>query len=238
MRLRAALCGVLALAGCSDLSSNDDTVIALQVTSPPGATVEVGDTVTYTVVAFNRNGDVVQATIVWSTPDTATIAVDSTAGIVLGKLPGQGRVQASTDGLVSSLNILTVFASPDTLILVLPDTVVVDTLLETNTPPLVARLESFNPPAPVTSRPIIYELIEPVQSIADTASWTVKFASGGLADTAVTTTNGEPLNPVSLGRLPGITPPDSAIVEIRATRYKANQPVPGSGQRWIIRFGL
>ena len=30
----------------------------------------------------------------------------------------------------------------------------------------------------------------------------------------------------------------NAIVEIRATRYKDNQPVPGSGQRWIIRFGI
>lgn len=238
MKRRAAIVGLLALAACSDLSSGDDTVIALQVTSPPGATVEVGDTVTYTVVALNRNGDPIPAAIVWSTPDTATIAVESATGVVLGKLPGQARVQASTDGLVSSLNILTVFASPDTLILVLPDTVVVDTLLDTNTPPLVARLESFNPAAPVTNRAIIYEVIEPVLSITDTASWTVRFASGGLADTAITTTNGEPLTPVSLGRIPGVMPPDSAIVEIRATRYKENQPVPGSGQRWIIRFGL
>jgi hypothetical protein len=238
MKLRAAILGMLALAACSDLSSGDDTVIALQVTSPPGATVEVGDTVTYTVIALNRNGEVIAATIVWSTPDTATLAVESASGVVLGKLPGQGRVQASTDGLVSPLNILTVVASPDTLILVLPDTVLVDTLLATTTPPLVARLEAFNPPGPVAARQIIYEVIEPVLSIADTASWTVRFASGGLADTATTASSGEPVNPVSLGRIPGVTPPDSAIVEIRATRYKDNQPVPGSGQRWIIRFGL
>ena len=23
-----------------------------------------------------------------------------------------------------------------------------------------------------------------------------------------------------------------------ATRYKNNQPVPGSGQRWVLRFGI
>ena len=36
----------LALAACSDLSSSDETVVALQVTSPPGAAVEVGDVAT------------------------------------------------------------------------------------------------------------------------------------------------------------------------------------------------
>jgi hypothetical protein len=235
MRHGAAVLTLLALAACSDLSSSDDTVIALQVTSPPGAAVEVGDTVTYTVVALNRNGDVIPADIVWSTPDTATIAVDSATGVVRGKLPGQARVQASTDGLVSPLNILTVFASPDTLILVPPDTIVVDTLLATATPPLVARLEAFNPPAPVAGRPIIYALVGP--AYADTASAALVFGNGQLSDTAQTNASGEPTNPVVLSRKPALAAPDSAIVEIRATRYKENQPVPGSGQRWIIRFG-
>ena len=54
---------VLALAGCSELASSDDTVVALQVTAPPGSAVEVGDTVTYTVVAVNRNGDPIPAPI-------------------------------------------------------------------------------------------------------------------------------------------------------------------------------
>ena len=236
MKYRMAGLAILALAACSDLSSDDETVVALQVTSPPGALVEVGDTVTYSVIALNRNGDPIAATIRWSTPDTATIAVDSLSGVVLGKKPGPGRVQAISDGLVSPLNILTVFASADTLILVPPSAVVVDTFVATNTPPLVARLESFNPVGPLTSRVIIYEVVEPV--FATPANRTVEFAAGALADTATTGANGEPLTPVSLARIPGITPPDSAIVEIRATRYKNNQPVPGSGQRWIIRFGI
>ena len=102
---------VMALAGCSELASSDDTVVALQVTAPPGSAVEVGDTVTYTVVAVNRNGDPIPAPIYWSTPDTLVIAVDSVSGVVLGKSPGQGRVQAISDGLVSPLNILTVVAT-------------------------------------------------------------------------------------------------------------------------------
>jgi len=236
VRLAKTGLAVLALAGCSELASSDDTVVALQVTAPPGSAVEVGDTVTYTVVAVNRNGDPIPAPIYWSTPDTLVIAVDSVSGVVLGKSPGQGRVQAISDGLVSPLNILTVIASPDTLILVPPDTVRLDTLASTTTEPLVARLESFNPVGPIAGRLIIYELIEPV--VVDTATRSVQFSTGGLADTATTAANGEPDEAVTLARIPGVAPPDSAIVEIRATRYKDNQPVPGSGQRWIIRFGI
>lgn len=235
MRARVAVVGLLLLAACSDLSSNDDTVVALQVSGPPGAAVGVSDTTSYSAVALNRNGDIIPATIVWSTPDTAIVAVDSGTGVVLGKLPGQARVQAKTSGLVSSLNILTVFATPDTLILVLPDTVVLDTLASTTTDPLVARLETFTPPGPIVGRYIIYEIVDPV--FPDTALRTVQFGTGGLSDTAVTASNGEPQVSVTVARIPGLTPPDSAIVEIRATRYQDNQPVPGSGQRFIIRFG-
>jgi hypothetical protein len=236
VKSRLAGLAFLAVAGCSDLASSDDTVVALQVTAPLGAVVEVGDTVTYTAVALNRNGDPIPAPIYWTTPDTLIIAVDSLSGVVLGESPGPGRVQAVSQGLVSSLNILTVYAAPDTLILVPPDTLTLDTLTATNTVPLVARLESFNPVGPIAGRVIIYEVIEPVFALP--ADRTIELSNGALADTAITGANGEPNNPVTLARIPGLTPPDSAIVEIRATRYKTNQPVPGSGQRWIIRFGI
>jgi hypothetical protein len=235
MRSLCAGLAALALAACSDLASSTDTVVALQVTAPPGSIVEVGDTVQYTVVALNKDGDQITAPIVWSTPDTTIAAVDSVSGVVLGRLAGQARIQATSGGLVSPLNILTVVASADTLILVPPDTVVVDTTTATTTPPLVARLEAFNPPDSIAGRPIFYELVDPV--FPDTASRTVQFSNGGLADTAITGTNGEPQNPVTFARIPGVTPPDSAIIEIRSLRYKDTQLVPGSGQRWIVRFG-
>jgi hypothetical protein len=41
---------------------------------------------------------------------------------------------------------------------------------------------------------------------------------------------------MTLARVTGKTSPDSAIVEVRATRHRNTQPVPGSGQRWIVRF--
>lgn len=233
--MRAAGLAALALAACSELSSSDETVIALQVTAPPGAVVEVGDTVQYTAVALNRNGDPIPAPIRWATPDTAIIAVDSLTGEVLGKQAGQpARVQASSEGLVSSLNIINVIASADTLILVAPDTVRVDLLPATSSPSLVARLESFNPVGPVPGRSIIYEVIEPV--FATPADATVAFGNGAVADTAVTGSTGEPLTAIALSRVTGKVSPDSAIVTIRATRHQGTEPVPGSGQRWIVRF--
>ena len=138
--------------------------------------------------------------------------------------PGDGR--GSTIG--------TVIASSDTLILVPPDTVRVDSLPATNSPPLVARIESFDPIGPLQGRAIIYEVIEPV--FATPADATVAFGNGAVADTAVTDVTGEPLTAVALSRVTGKVSPDSAIVTIRATRHQGTEPVPGSGQRWIVRF--
>jgi hypothetical protein len=235
MTARAVVAVAFALAACSDIGSSDDTVIALQVTSPPGASVDVGDSVQYTAIALNRNGDPIPAPIRWATPDTANIAVDSLSGVVLGKKGAtQARVQASSQGLVSSLNIITVIAVADTLILMPPDTLRVDALPATTSAAMVSRLESFNPVGPLSGRLIIYEVIEPV--FGSPASATVTLSNGALSDTATTGANGEPSTPITLSRVTGFVAPDSAIVEIRATRRQGTQPVPGSGQRWIVRF--
>jgi hypothetical protein len=234
MRVRITRLAVLALAGCSDISSSDDTVIALQVTAPSGAVVEVGDTVQYTAVALNRNGDPIPAPIRWATPDTQNISVDSLSGQVVGKQGTQGRVQATSQGLASPLSVIAVIAAADTLILTPPDSVRVDLLPATTSSALVARLESFIPAGPLGGRLIVYEVIEPV--FGSPAARTVELANGALVDTATTGPNGEPITPVTLARVTGVVSPDSAIVEIRATRHRGTQPVPGSGQRWIVRF--
>ena len=71
---------------------------------------------------------------------------------------------------------------------------------------------------------------------ATPADATVAFGNGAVVDTAVTGATGEPLNAIALSRVTGKVSPDSAIVEIRATRHQGTAPVPGSGQRWIVRF--
>jgi hypothetical protein len=235
MRRPVAAFALCALAACSDVGSSADTVIAIEVTPPPGGVVEVGDTVQYTAVTLNQNGDPISAPLRWATPDTQNISIDSLSGKVSGKTGGtQARVQASSEGLNSATSIINVLITPDTLILVPPDTVRVDSLPADTSPPLVARLESFNPAGPVPSRPLYYTVVDPVFAVDSTR--TVEFSGGGLADTVQTDASGEPATPVTLTRVTGKPSPDSAIVEVRATRYRGTQPVPGSGQRWIVRF--
>jgi hypothetical protein len=236
MRHRGAL--VLAagvLLGCSDLSEGEGGVVALEVTAPAGNAVEVGDTVQYTARALNIQGDEVAAEIRWATPDTANISVDSLTGRVAGKAGATvARVQASTGSLLSPLTLISVLARADTLILVSPDTMTVDLLLGSSTPALDARLESYDPAGPLSGRDLIYEIVDPVFAVP--ADRTVELTGGVLIDTLTTGSGGTPASPVVLSVVVGATAPDSAIVEVRAFRYRGTEAVPGSGQRIRVRF--
>jgi hypothetical protein len=236
MRCRGAL--VLAagvLLGCSDLSEGEGGVVALEVTAPAGNAVEVGDTVQYSARALNIQGEEVEADIRWATPDTANISVDALTGRVAGKAGATiARVQASTGSLLSPLNVISVLARADTLILVSPDTMTVDLLIGPSTPALEARLESYVPAGPVSGRDLIYEIVDPVFAVP--GDRTVELTGGLLIDTLTTGSGGTPASPVALSVVGGTTAPDSAIVEVRAFRYRGTEAVPGSGQRIRVRF--
>jgi hypothetical protein len=94
---------------------------------------------------------------------------------------------------------------------------------------LPVRLESFDPAGPVGSRPVIFEIVQPVAG--ETA--VVELVGAGQSDTVATTADG--LASVLLGAVAGQVPPDTAIVQIRANRTRGS-PVPGSGQRFIVLF--
>jgi hypothetical protein len=144
-------------------------------------------------------------------------------------------VQAQTGNLASNLVTVTIQARPDTLILVDPDTLRIATGIDTS-PPLVAMLESNSSgvPTPLVGGTIIYEIIEPV--FPTPADRTVELPGGVLLDTVTTATDGKPSPEVTLSRVGGTTQPDSAIVEIRAFRTRGTIPVPGSGQRFVVRI--
>jgi hypothetical protein len=223
------------LLGCSDLTEGEGGVVALEVTAPPGNAVEVGDTVQYTARALNLNGEEVAAEIRWATPDTANISVDSLTGTVVGKAGATvGRVQASSGSLLSPLNLISVLARADTLVLVSPDTITVDLLLGPSTPALEARLESYDPAGPLSGRDLIYEIVYPVFTVP--GDRTVELTGGVLIDTLTTGSSGTPASPVALSVVVGAVAPDSAIVEVRAFRYGGTEPVPGSGQRILVQF--
>lgn len=224
---RWGLLPILALLGCSGLDEGEGGVVALQVEVPVPATVEVGDALQLTATALDADGNPVDAPITWRAADP-TVTVSPT-GLVTGVSVGTGRVQARNGSLGSNLVTITVIARADTLLLV------GDSIRTVPADPgasgdLITALRTFSPDAPVASRPVIYAITSPAPGIAPSVTLT----GGVQVDTVDTGADGS-VTGVQLVRVAGQPPVDSAIVTVRAERTRGAE-VPGSGQRFIIRF--
>lgn len=231
-RARVPLCLALALAACSSLTETPGGVGVVVVLVPSPAEVEVAQTIQLRAVALDGNQDTVDVPIVWLALDT-TITVDSTAGLLTGRTAGQtGRVIARAADLYSSEVKFTVVRAVDSLVRVSADTQTVPAS-GTQSGELVVRLDGGSPPAPITGRRVVYQVVDPVFATPDDR--TVEFQGGFLLLTGVTGPTGTPSG-VKLQKRTGKTPPDSAIVEASAYRPAGGPAVPGSGARFIIRF--
>jgi hypothetical protein len=219
-----ALVGTAAL-GCSGLTEGEAGIVALEVQVPSPAVLEIGETIQLSARPLDKNGDSVAATVIWRSPDT-TVSVDSITGLVIGNVAGTARVQASVGSLSSDLVSLTVLARADTLAIVGDSsfTLTGDSLIS---PPLATILQSFTAGA-LADRPVIYEITTPT---ADTA---VTLTGGVLSDTVQTGSDGT-VTSETLTLNSAKVRPDSTIVTVRANRTHG-EPVPGSGQRFIVRF--
>jgi hypothetical protein len=219
---------LLAAGGCSGLDEGEGGVVALEIQIPALLTVEVGEQVQLSARALNADGETVDATIGWSVSDDA-LSVDAT-GLVTGVAPGSGGVQAAVGSLTSERIDFSVLAPADTIIIVGDSVFVIPIGAD---PPvsatLVVRLESRSPVGPVGSRPVIYEIIQPVAG----ATPVVQLTGAVQSDTLTTATDGTAST--ALSSVSGQIPPDTAIVEVRANRTRGSV-VPGSGQRFIILF--
>ncbi len=227
---------LLAAAGCSDLTETSGEVVALEILAPTVTAIDVGDTTRVFARAVDKDGEeVTDATIQWLAPDT-TATVDS-AGLVTALARGPARVQVRTGSLVSNFVNLTILDRPDTLLLVSPDTAVTIPVTDNSSPPLVAQILTFSgsDTLPAANQLIFYQVVEPDFS-GNPSARTVEFTGGALVDTATTGVDGLPTLPILLNRVTGVTQPDSAIVEISAFRFQRQDTVPGTGQRFILRF--
>lgn len=231
MRLAATLC-LAGLAACSSLTATDEGIAAVIVLVPSPAEVEVGQSIQLEAVALDGNQDTVDVAIIWLALDT-TITVDSLTGVLTGRTAGQpGRVIARAADLYSSEIKFTVVPRVDALVQVTADTL---TVADTSnaSPELVVRLEAGDPPAPVSGRRVVYQIVAPI--FATLEDRTVEFPGGLLLLSAVTGPNGTP-PAVRVQKRTGVPPPDSAIVEASAYRPAGGPAVPGSGARFTIRF--
>jgi hypothetical protein len=213
---------------CSGLDEGEGGVVAIEVEVPPLLTLEVGEQVQMVARALDADGQPVDAAISWRSSAPA-VTVDG-AGIVTAAAPGQAEVQASIGSLGSERVAFSVQAAADTIIIV-GDSVF--TIPIGADPPataaLTVRLESFNPPGVLEGRPVIFEITSPVAGAVPV----VQLVDGTQGDTVNTSAEG--VATVSIQAVAGETPPDTAIVEVRAERIRGD-PVPGSGQRFIVLF--
>jgi Bacterial Ig-like domain (group 2) len=219
---------LLIAAACSGLDEGEGGVVALEVQFPENPTLEVGEQAQLSARALDVDGETVDAAILWRASNDV-LSVDET-GLVTGVEPGSGEVQAVVGALTSERIGFTVLAPADTLIIVGDSVFVIPIAADPpDTANLVVRLESRSPVGPVASRPVIYEITQPVAG----ATTVVQLAGGVQSDTVLTVADGTAA--IALSLVTGQTPPDTAIVEVRANRTRGSA-VPGSGQRFIVLF--
>ena len=242
---RTAGLGVLALLllvpACSDLTSDSNVPIVLEIRAPAGVAggnpiVEIGDTFRLNARALNQDGDSVAAVMVWRTLDTALVFLDSLSGQISGKQLGTARIQVKSGSLTSELVSFSVVPFAESLLVVPPDSARVP-VGQTQSIALVTELDTLNPNGPLQGRQIVY-LISGISSLDTAASATLNRGFDTLV--VVTGSDGRPSTNVVV--VPGTTRPDSLIVEVRAYRpssFSSPTPVfiPGSGQQFIVRFG-
>lgn len=234
--MRAWLLGSCLLAACSNLTADNGGVVSLEVQRPEPATVEVGDTIQLTAVALDRNGEAVDANIVWRTADT-TLSVDSTTGLVTGLVANQtGRVQASETTLSSQPITLSVVAAADTLA-VPTDTLIVAADVAASAPLAAVVLSRSDTAAsgftPASGTRMIFAITAP--AFADPAARTVELPGGVLADTLPSDATGQALPDATVNRVTGKTAPDTVRVTVSAL-HRSGKAVAGSGQVILVVF--
>jgi hypothetical protein len=217
----------MGMLGCSDITAGAGGVVELEITAPANTTLETGETLQLSARALDKNGNPVSVPITWLAAD-ATLTVDPTTGVVSGVSPGTGRVQAYAGTLPSPFLTFNVIARADTLILVGDSVVTVGPGVASSTP-LVTQLQSFSPASTLPQRDVVYQVTFP----PDVGPHSVELAGGVLIDTLQTGADGT-VQAAILSRV-NVTSPDSAVVEVRAYRTRGAL-VPGSGQRFIVRF--
>ena len=228
VRLLPLLASAATAAACSGLDEGEGGVVGLEIQFPELLTIEVGEQVQLSARALDVDGETVDATILWIANDDA-LSVDAT-GLVTGVDTGSSDVQAAVGSLTSERVTFSILAPADTLIIAGDSVFVIP--LEADPPAtanLVVRLESRSPAGPVGSRPVIYEITQPVAG----ATPVVQLAGAVQSDTITTVADGTAA--VALSLVAGQVAPDTAIVEVRANRTRGSV-VPGSGQRFIVLF--
>lgn len=219
----------LAVAGCSGLTESQAGVVGIEVQVPGPDSLEVGESIQLGAKPLDKNGDSAAVAVTWVSIDP-TASIDPATGVLSGLSVGTARIQAVVGSLGSSLINFAIVPRADTLS-ISGDSIFTASVSTTPLPDFTTVLWSFSPLGPVPTHGVIYAITSPDPLTTPPA--VVLSTNSQVADTVPTSTDGAAVT--SLALVAGATPPDSVVVTVSATRIRG-AVVPGSGQRFILRF--
>jgi hypothetical protein len=219
----------LAMVGCSGLDEGQAGVVGIEVQVPGPDSLEVGESIQLSAKPLDKNGDSAAAAVAWVSVDP-TATIDPATGVLSGLSVGTARIQATVGSLGSSLITFAIVPRADTLS-ISGDSVFTASVTASPLPDFTTVLWSFSPVGPVPSHGVVYAITSP--DPLTTPATVVLSTNNQVADTVPTSTDGTAASSLTL--VPGTTPPDSVIVTVGTTRIRG-VVVPGSGQRFILRF--
>lgn len=230
--------GLVGLTACRELTLTTDRVIALEV-ADPAPKVEEADTLRLAARPLNAAGTVVSGAVVtWAALDTGRLAFAlDPSGLVTGAFPGSGRVQAQVENLRSDPVTVTVTALPDTAAAA-SFTRVALAPADIQSAPLAVTVYDRGAQGQLSglgSKPVTYQVVQPASG-SPGFFLTVKDTVPGPDPRRVTTLTDLAGRASAVARrLPGQTPPDSAIVEATATTARG-AAVAGTPVRFVVVF--
>jgi hypothetical protein len=246
-RLGVITAAALAAAACIDLSIDTDEIVAIELAEFPWPSIVAGDTLRDSSGAaaplvarlFDGDGDLVDGPVeflvarpgVRITVGDRLVADDTTTGTV--------GIFASTSGIQSVIREIEVVPAPRSVVagLVTPLQWVVPDNPATNTSQPVGVRVLANADSGVRSWIVTFQLEAGGRQIAETDTTQIFLVGDNGRPSYVDTTDarGSASRRVRLRVVPGLVPPDSAVITVRVS-YKG-QLLPGSPVRLVLPLG-
>ncbi|NUQ11805.1 MAG: hypothetical protein HUU26_05665 [Gemmatimonadaceae bacterium] len=243
-----AMAALLAGAGCLDLSTDPDEIVAIEFNELPWPSIVAGDTLRDSTGAvatlgarlLDGDGDEVTGPVEFLSQDADVRVLADGRVVADDTASGTARLLASTAGLQSIVRQLEIVAAPDSadpdgtptpLAWVAPD----DPALNVSVPLGLRVLDtSGDTPAGVRGWIVTFDLQVDGQgsSRTDTTRAYLVNDAGRVSYADTTDASGRATRRLRLRVAPGFSPPDSAVILVRAS-YRGVS-LTGAPVRWVL----
>jgi hypothetical protein len=254
--LVAMLSGVFALGACTEIGSDPQAAVAIEVDSLPVPSVVVGDTlrdstgapIVLEARALNVDNEVIGgAPLRFLALDTGIVEIDSVTGVIVGKRVGQSPIIASIQGLQSERVTIRVTLRPDTVY-------GLDSLQRTMQFSLISTVAALSGPlrvfvghdtiiagvdtaVAVPNYLVRYQIVFPTDdTVSETDTTRVLLANDQGNPSVVDTTDPSGIASRQVRISTAVSQiPDSVMVDAHVS-YPGTTPIAGSPVRFVIRI--